>query len=868
MGRWQIIAALLIWASCLSIGNSREILDEDDWRIIWSNQNPGFAKAGKKENHNDCIISLSPDEVLFAYVADKGLNVYYVSNGTSNWKVSGDFLCDAHFSSDGQLLYVAHQMNVAIVAVDAYHTMSGAKAWTVNFTETPFCGKGLEGLPLELKFSAFDGRQFGFTFKRFCYGPLYDTYVNLYWAGFVLSTGTFTAIKQFANFWIDGDDRDLYNTFGLVFFNGSFYTIFSTHIEYGHYNVAAITSDGFTRTFPLQDIDEIENIQLFALRGGVVLTLSDHFSVYVLNLDTGHTRNIGVSYYGFPNKLSFQSTGDGRFVNFVFGLEKFGQNLTLSSVDIVMGEYINYEMHFPSLDKQITSSNPQPNGDTFYYNHNGTLYAFDMSNSASILWSGPGSYTPGCVFLRNGYVILCPNMLTWANITRGKPFNNEHMTSPEFSSCRGSLNITVIAGINCSDGLVGINGTYVSDKPSHFVNEEGFEIIVQEEWIQFMNSKQAVVLQAEGSDQRSSWVCPGAALDTSKVFGAAVDDCLCSLGTKGPHCTECSRSNNSFGVNCSKTCTCQHGVCNVGVNGDGHCLKCMGNYSGTDCDNCSHGYFGPTCSRGCDCISVHTVSCNDGKQGTGECICKAGFAGDNCSQCADGYFGLNCEPCDCQNGICDDGVEGTGKCKANSCKPNSYGLNCIPCTCDIKHGKCDDGFQGNGTCLACYDHYNGRNCEECSAGYFGPTCADECKCVVGHGVCDDGIHGTGECTCHGFFDGKTCGSCLPSSYRTGPNCDQCLPNHWSGNCMSCDCIHGQCDDGIDGSGECKCGFVWHGKLCRRLSVGMIVIIITTAFALIVSVCMYIIWRLCRKVNGTETDDAIPLTFPGPQHIYE
>jgi len=76
------------------------------------------------------------------------------------------------------------------------------------------------------------------------------------------------------------------------------------------------------------------------------------------------------------------------------------------------------------------------------------------------------------------------------------------------------------------------------------------------------------------------------------------------------------------------------------------------------------------------------------------CSCPNGDCGPNglCVTCNPNYFGINCDACTCVNGICDDGISGTGTC--TSCNATYYGPNCIS-SCNCTTG-CSDGINGNG----------------------------------------------------------------------------------------------------------------------------------------------------------------------------
>lgn len=70
-----------------------------------------------------------------------------------------------------------------------------------------------------------------------------------------------------------------------------------------------------------------------------------------------------------------------------------------------------------------------------------------------------------------------------------------------------------------------------------------------------------------------------------------------------------------------------------------------------------------------------------------------------------------------------------------------------------------------------------------------------------HGDCDDGISGSGRCKCHEGFIGKAC--------------ELCTVGHYGPNCTACSCgQQGRCDTGIQGSGQCVCKPGWKGEHCE------------------------------------------------------
>nr|XP_046235043.1 stabilin-2 isoform X1 [Scatophagus argus] len=93
---------------------------------------------------------------------------------------------------------------------------------------------------------------------------------------------------------------------------------------------------------------------------------------------------------------------------------------------------------------------------------------------------------------------------------------------------------------------------------------------------------------------------------------------------------------------------------------------------------------------------------------------------------------------------------------------------------------------------------------KCCGGFFGERC-EPCpgpkgQPCFGNGNCLDGTNGTGVCRCNRGFNGTACETCESGKY--GVHCDQ-----------ECGCRNGRCSEGLKGDGTCECEVGWRGILC-------------------------------------------------------
>uniref|UniRef100_A0A8C2IG73 Stabilin 2 n=1 Tax=Cyprinus carpio TaxID=7962 RepID=A0A8C2IG73_CYPCA len=130
-------------------------------------------------------------------------------------------------------------------------------------------------------------------------------------------------------------------------------------------------------------------------------------------------------------------------------------------------------------------------------------------------------------------------------------------------------------------------------------------------------------------------------------------------------------------------------------------------------------------------------------------------------KCCAGYYGITCEKC-----------------------PGPEGQSCFG------NGVCVDGINGTGICQ-CNQGFNGTACETCQAEKYGIHCDQECKCV--NGRCKDGVDGDGSCTCNLGWRGINCNVAITS--------DMC-----GGKCHSSTACN------------CKLGFSGDGKQCEAIDV--------------------------------------------------
>uniref|UniRef100_A0A8C4M2Y6 Stabilin-1 n=1 Tax=Equus asinus asinus TaxID=83772 RepID=A0A8C4M2Y6_EQUAS len=147
---------------------------------------------------------------------------------------------------------------------------------------------------------------------------------------------------------------------------------------------------------------------------------------------------------------------------------------------------------------------------------------------------------------------------------------------------------------------------------------------------------------------------------------------------------------------------------------------------------------------------------------------------------------------------------------------------CINCT---RKFRCTQGFKLEDTpkksCVYQSGYSFSQGCSytcakkiqvpDCCPGFFGTLC-EPCPgglggVCSGHGQCQDRLLGSGECRCQEGFHGTACEMCELGRY--GPNCTGV-----------CDCAHGLCQEGLRGDGSCVCSVGWQGLRCDQKITGL------------------------------------------------
>ncbi|XP_069499284.1 stabilin-1 [Ambystoma mexicanum] len=182
------------------------------------------------------------------------------------------------------------------------------------------------------------------------------------------------------------------------------------------------------------------------------------------------------------------------------------------------------------------------------------------------------------------------------------------------------------------------------------------------------------------------------------------------------------------------------------------------------------------------------------------------------SECCEGYFGHQCLMCPGQsgnwcsgNGVCRDGLTGTGECicregfhgtACETCEPGRYESDCKS-ECNCIHGKCNDGIHGDGTC-DCYKGWRGFMCDiDIENDLCNGTCSDYANCVSGPS------------------DSEPICFCIAGYTGNGTHCkefDPCSPIN-----SGCS-VNANCTRVADGDRICTCkdGYTGDGILCMEI----------------------------------------------------
>ncbi|KFP52029.1 Stabilin-2, partial [Cathartes aura] len=214
---------------------------------------------------------------------------------------------------------------------------------------------------------------------------------------------------------------------------------------------------------------------------------------------------------------------------------------------------------------------------------------------------------------------------------------------------------------------------------------------------------------------------------------------------------------------------------------------------------CCAGFFGQQCQpcpgkAGNACFGNGV--CLDGINGTGTCECGEGFVGTACESCIEGKYGRNCDQvCACVHGKCSSGIDGDGSCECD------VGWRGVTCETEIKDDACNALCHTSANCLLS----NSTAYCKCAAGFEGNgtfcTAIDACKTSNGgcsaKAECRRTTPGNRACICNAGYtgDGIVCieiNPCLENNGGCDRNaeCTQTGPNQ-----VICNCLKGYSGDG-------------------------------------------------------------------------
>ncbi|XP_053387236.1 fibrillin-2-like [Mercenaria mercenaria] len=320
---------------------------------------------------------------------------------------------------------------------------------------------------------------------------------------------------------------------------------------------------------------------------------------------------------------------------------------------------------------------------------------------------------------------------------------------------------------------------------------------------------------------------------------AKTGQCVCNSGWSG---VSCSDDINE----CLNETSCPSNAYCTNYNGTYECTCYSGYYESTDrqCQVCNNDSFGTNCSESCTCKAENTESCH---HVNGRCSCKLGWEDENCTsdkdECENDETCLDKPDSTCNNTIgsftcvCNNGYreqddvscQDIDECNENidACSQNCTNtVGSFDCSCEVGYFLEDD----NMTCQECVKWTFGENCQsDCSCNKTNTGNCDfktgKCSCIMGwNGTnCEDDIN---ECEnetacpensmCYNSIGSYEC--ICNSGYRlsnTG-NCDVCTDGTFGYNCSEdCECSQQNTQSCNHVTGNCTCKKGWMGVFCSE-----------------------------------------------------
>ncbi|XP_068166380.1 multiple epidermal growth factor-like domains protein 9 [Antennarius striatus] len=178
--------------------------------------------------------------------------------------------------------------------------------------------------------------------------------------------------------------------------------------------------------------------------------------------------------------------------------------------------------------------------------------------------------------------------------------------------------------------------------------------------------------------------------------------CECKTGVYGPKCDECHPGFFHFSVTGCRPCQC-HTHTNLCHPQSGVCLNCEDNTRGSNCEECMPGFYRSpdldltkACAQ-CPCSnSTSTGTCHTDSSGLPVCDqCLPQHSGSQCDQCSVGFFKASgvCVACDCS---------GNADPRGQLCHPDTgHCLHCINNTTGAQCQLCVPGFIGDAKAHNC-----------------------------------------------------------------------------------------------------------------------------------------------------------------------